>query len=200
MGATDDLDEAAVVALDPARIRWTNSSMHRTNDLSWQQVVTLALEKLAEISGLKAAIAEAIVDAEELYQRGMSFHQGEGVEQSFKRAAFFLRLAAQKGHLKAQLQLGIMSAAGQGMARNVTAGVEWFRQAAEKGDATAQLNLGSAYQTGVGVERDPEQAMEWFTKAAGQGDAKAQHMLGDVRYAAEEFESAAEWYARAAAQ
>ena len=38
---TDDLEEAAVQALDPKRISWTNASMHVTNDLSWSDVVNL---------------------------------------------------------------------------------------------------------------------------------------------------------------
>ena len=37
----DDLDEAAIARLAPGRIAWTNASMHRTNDLSWGQVVAL---------------------------------------------------------------------------------------------------------------------------------------------------------------
>lgn len=38
---TDDLEESAVSGLDPQRIRWTNASMHTTNDLSWSHVVGL---------------------------------------------------------------------------------------------------------------------------------------------------------------
>lgn len=38
---TDDLDETAIARLAPGRIAWTNSSMRRTNDLSWAQVVAL---------------------------------------------------------------------------------------------------------------------------------------------------------------
>ena len=41
VGASDDLDETAIVALDPSRISWTNASMHQTNDLSWSHIVTL---------------------------------------------------------------------------------------------------------------------------------------------------------------
>ena len=38
---TDDLDETAIARLAPGRVAWTNASMHRTNDLSWGQVVAL---------------------------------------------------------------------------------------------------------------------------------------------------------------
>ena len=42
VNGTDDLEEAAVVGLDPARIAWNeSSSMHRTNDLTWAAVVSL---------------------------------------------------------------------------------------------------------------------------------------------------------------
>lgn len=42
VGDTDDLDEAAVVNLDPARIAWNDTtSMHRSNDIPWEGVVRL---------------------------------------------------------------------------------------------------------------------------------------------------------------
>jgi hypothetical protein len=37
----DNLDESAVTRLDPARIKWTNGSMHKTNDLTWASVIQL---------------------------------------------------------------------------------------------------------------------------------------------------------------
>ena len=42
VGETDDLEEAAVVPLDPSRISWDEGSgMHRTNDLTWDQIVAM---------------------------------------------------------------------------------------------------------------------------------------------------------------
>ena len=41
VAGTDDLEESAVMAIAPGRIRWTNSSMHRTNDIEWSAVVRI---------------------------------------------------------------------------------------------------------------------------------------------------------------
>ena len=41
VAGTDELEEAKVAALDPARVAWTNASMHKTNDLAWADVVRL---------------------------------------------------------------------------------------------------------------------------------------------------------------
>lgn len=54
VGGTDDLDESALTALDPARIQWTNGSMHTHNDLSWDAVVTLLDAGAAVIANVMA--------------------------------------------------------------------------------------------------------------------------------------------------
>ena len=38
---TDDFEESVAQKISPAHIRWTNSSMHRTNDLEWSEVTAL---------------------------------------------------------------------------------------------------------------------------------------------------------------
>ena len=41
VSGTDDFEESAAEAISPGHIRWTNSSMHRSNDLAWSEVVSL---------------------------------------------------------------------------------------------------------------------------------------------------------------
>lgn len=41
VNGTDDLEESVVSNLDPARVAWTNASMHTRNDLAWRDVVRL---------------------------------------------------------------------------------------------------------------------------------------------------------------
>lgn len=38
---TDDFEESATERINPTHIKWTNASMHRTNDLGWDDVVRL---------------------------------------------------------------------------------------------------------------------------------------------------------------
>ena len=41
VSGTDGFEESAAEAISPSHIRWTNSSMHRSNDLAWSEVVSL---------------------------------------------------------------------------------------------------------------------------------------------------------------
>ena len=73
--------------------------------------------------------------------------------------------AAEKGHMKAQYNMGIMCAGGRGMPKDDEAAVEWYRKAAMQGYTIAMYNLGFMYQSGRGVERDYKEAVKWFKKS-----------------------------------
>lgn len=49
VAGTDDFEESAAEAISPAHIRWTNESMHRSNDLPWAAVVSLIDSRSAVI-------------------------------------------------------------------------------------------------------------------------------------------------------
>ncbi len=86
-------------------------------------------------------------------------------QQDFEKAAYWLRLGAEAGDLKAQSNLGNMYLKGVGLPKDTVEGMKWIRFAAEKGDPTAQNNLGVCYRDGVGVEKAQKKADEWFAKA-----------------------------------
>ena len=57
---TDDFEESAAQKISPSHIRWTNSSMHRTNDLEWSEVVSAPLKKPLFVLPLQRAILYSV--------------------------------------------------------------------------------------------------------------------------------------------
>ena len=85
-------------------------------------------------------------------------------------AAMWLRSAADQGHPKAQLFVGLLLFTWEGPdAQQNSEAAEWFRKAAEQGVAGAQWALGIALEGGRGVPQDSAEAALWFQKAAEQG-------------------------------
>ena len=112
------------------------------------------------------------------YLMAMCFYFGLGVEQCQKEAVKWLKLAADRGCIAAQNDLGHCYGAGEGVEHNVEEAVRWYRLSAEEGDATAQFYMGTYYYTGSGVEFSYEEAVKWYRLSAEQGHTLAQHMLG----------------------
>jgi TPR repeat protein len=91
----------------------------------------------------------------------------------------WFKLAANQGHIRAQLHLGQIYQVGLfGVAENKSEAAKWYRLAALQGDAGAQNILGGIYY----LRQDYAEAFEWFRKAADQGDAAAQSWLGRMYY------------------
>ena len=69
------------------------------------------------------------------------YEHGEGIAQNYGRAMQLYCVAARRGHIQAQYQLGWMYANARGVTRNDAQAAAWFRLAAAKGDAPAQRML-----------------------------------------------------------
>ncbi len=144
-------------------------------------------------------------DAEDFYATGVKYYSGRnGVRQDYVEAAKWFRLAASRGHAKAQNFLGLMYDEGKGLEEDDEEAVKWYRLAAEQGYAPAQSNLGMMYDNGEGVEEDDEEAVKWYRLAAEQGHAGAQFNLGMMyengEGVEEDIAEAAKWYRMAAEQ
>ena len=92
------------------------------------------------------------------------------------------RPLAERGDVRAQINLAHLYDNGLGVRRDFAEAAKWFRAAAEQGEVQAQYNLGSLYQQGWGVRRDYVQAHLWFSLASALGDGVA----GTARDAAED--------------
>ena len=113
----------------------------------------------------------------------------------------YFRMAAEAGHLLAQLALADHYASYMG--RDEAAAVHWYRHAAKQGSVLAHVALGSRYADGVGIGKDDSMAVTCYRAAAEQGEIRAQFYLG-VCYAtgrgvSQDDLAAESWWERAAA-
>ena len=151
-------------------------------------------------------------NAEAQYQIGESYYFGKnGVTEDHAKAVEWFRKAANNGHPKALLRLGVCYEDGCGAEQNDNKAKELYVQAvpglqtlAEQGDSDAQNYLGDCYYFGNGVPKDMSKAVEWFCKAAEQGNSDAQCNFGYCYFngegIAKDYAKAVEWYCKAAEQ
>lgn len=104
---------------------------------------------------------------------GVLYYNGEGVAKDLAKAAEWYRKAAEKKHVRAQYNLGILYLDKE----DFVSAAYWFGMAAEQGHAKALTNLGTLYYYGVGVKQDVDMAMELYNKAVGKGDERARSNL-----------------------
>ncbi len=108
-----------------------------------------------------------------MFNLGIMYFDGKGVDRSYILAMKWHRQAADTGYHQAQYALANMYEKGQGVKKDMVQAVQWYTKAAEQGFVPAQNNLGVIYTTGdVGVPPNPQQAYLWFSLAAKE-DASA---------------------------
>ncbi|MFZ7107977.1 tetratricopeptide repeat protein [Avibacterium avium] len=134
-------------------------------------LLTTALFSLSVLSTTQMAYANSAQETQ--LQQGFEAAQ----RGDFATALQLWKPLAERGHAKAQYNLGVMYKNGQEVKQDDFQAVKWYQKAAEQGDAKAQYNLGNMYSTGRGVKQDDFQAVKWYQKAAEQGYASAQFNL-----------------------
>ena len=82
------------------------------------------------------------------YNKAEQLYSGTGVKKNLRRAAFYYRKAADRGHREAMNALGVMYVDGTGVKRSEKQANAWFRKAADKNDAEAMYNLALGYLFG----------------------------------------------------
>jgi len=122
--------------------------------------------------------ASAWAGPAEDYKRGNEFYGAD----NYREAAKLYRKAANQGHARAQLSLGLAYQRGLGVPQDYAAALKWYRKAADQGYVYAQFHLGYIYDEGNGVPQDYREAAKWYRKAAGRGYADAQWALGNMYY------------------
>lgn len=76
------------------------------------------------------------------------------------------RQAAQQGHAKAALMLGLLAANGEGVSKDQSEAARWLAKSSELGNAHAMFLLYNAYREGRGVPRDPAKGRELLEESA----------------------------------
>ena len=194
---------------------WSYGSACRFRDLGFRLVAQVAENAKeaakSESRGLSFVAADSaqssLKTAQEQYNLGLAYLNGDGAVKDEKKAVELFRKAAEQGYALAQYKLGWCYEYGRGVGKDYEQAVAWYRKAAEQGYALAQSWLGWCYKDGkLGVGKDDDQAVAWFRKAAEQGCAEAQCGLGLCYQsgrgvgAGVDYEQAAAWFRKAAEQ
>jgi tetratricopeptide repeat protein len=110
-------------------------------------------------------------DAETQYLLALAYLKGEGIEQSYEKAKYWLEKAAKQQHPKAQTLLSIYQEG------NI---LHLYIEMAKKGDGESLFNIGFAYHEGEGVEQSYYKAAYWLDEASYSEERhkKAQSMVG----------------------
>ncbi len=105
---------------------------------------------------------------------------------NYEEAIELFEIAANDGHLNAQIYLGTIfyGEAGTGIiAQNYKKSLHFFQMAAKQGDASSQFAVGEIHANGLGKDVDYSLAAPWYKRAASQGHPGAQNQLWQM-YAA----------------
>jgi len=95
------------------------------------------------------------------------------VSREYKEAIPWLEKAANAGHMRAPLVLGILYEQGSGVKEDAATAAKWYQKGMENGNAAAVRRLANLYHLGTGVPHDEERSRELLKKAAEMGDKAA---------------------------
>ena len=115
-------------------------------------------------------------DADAAFNLGQAYRLGRGVPPDSAQAKRWFERAAVKGHVDAQVSLGLLLFDSGDRA----AAMSWLRKAADKGEPRALLVVGTALFNGDGVKQEPVLGYAFVSRAAAQGLGPAQTTLAEM--------------------
>lgn len=115
-------------------------------------------------------------DADAAFNLGQAFRLGRGVPADSAEAKRWFERAANKGHVDAQVSLGLLlfDSGERALA------MSWLKKAAAKGEPRALLVVGTALFNGDGLPQDPVLGYAYVSRAAAQGLAPAKSTLREM--------------------
>lgn len=119
--------------------------------------------------------------ADALYELGLCYEQGKGVEPDYEAALQWYTVSATDGgHADSQFRLGLYHELGtNGAEKDIFQALTWYRKAAEHGHPVAQYKLGMCHEKGTAsCEVNESTAVSYYKQSAEKGYAPAQHQLG----------------------
>jgi hypothetical protein len=96
------------------------------------------------------------------------------------KAIGFLQQAAERGHTRAMLRLGLVYRKGIEAPQNYALAAKWIEKSARLGEPQAMLELGRLHREGVGLPMDLVKAYIWLNRAAAARDTEAPRERGEV--------------------
>ena len=135
-----------------------------------ETIVLAETKALIELSPNKSPLLESWC------KKGEDFY----AEFNIREAEKWLRMAAEKGHTRAQFRLGEFYSIYDELIGNIRDNIEaekWIRIAADQGLAEAQHLLAHCYIYGIVVPQDNQEGLRWLKKSVEQGCAEAQYFF-----------------------
>lgn len=114
--------------------------------------------------------------ADAAFEMGMRYKNGDGVEPNAEMAVAYFKIAAELGHMLAQMAVGSYYYA----MNDCYEAIKWIGMAAELGNAEALFNMGVFYMEGMGCDQDMELSAKYFHRAARRRHPEAQFAYGDL--------------------
>lgn len=108
------------------------------------------------------------------------YEAGDGIAQSYQRAAEWYEKAAKQGFLYSQQSLGHLYETGRGVHLSKEKALSWYRKAADQGSSDAEFAIGEAYRLGEGTTQSYGVALVWYRKAANQGHESAKNYVSEL--------------------
>jgi TPR repeat protein len=137
------------------------------------QAATDGVQRLE--SGMKmGGVDEGLLTIAEMYENG------EDVDQDYGEAAKWYRKAAEKGVLRAQVELARMLIRGQGIPQDFSGALHWCEVAANKDFLPGMYCVGTVYRDALGVPKDSANAFKWFQRAASHCHGDSMWELGKM--------------------
>lgn len=96
------------------------------------------------------------------------------------KAIAFLQQAAEHGHARAMLRLGMLYRQGVGAPQNYALAAKWIEMAAGQGEPQALLEMGRLHREGVGMPKDLVKAYVWLNRAAAAREPSAPRERAEV--------------------
>jgi hypothetical protein len=95
------------------------------------------------------------------------------VSKEYHNAIPWLEQAANAGHMRAPLVLGILYEQGTGVKEDAATAAKWYQKGMDNGNAAAVRRLSEMYRLGLGVPHDEKKARELMNRAVEMGDKAA---------------------------
>lgn len=138
-------------------------------------------------------LAQSYNPGKEEFEKCNNLYKKYGICDS---VIFYLKKAAEAGHVKAQYSLGMKYRNGNGVPQDNQKGFYWILKSANQGYDKAMNSAGYMYRHGIGVTKDMGKALEWFKKAAEQGDGLYQANLANTYHHIGDYTNAFIWYSK----
>ena len=107
---------------------------------------------------------------------GRMYLRGEGMEQSFEKAAMWFKRGIANGDALCQYSMGLMHLHGYGQRKDAVFAADYFKEAANQDFASAQVQLGQLYLD----QGDVAVAVRFFDMAARSGHIEAFYNLAEI--------------------